>query len=72
MKHRLSLLFFVGWFFTISDPISAVPGAKLVSRFGPFPSEAECRAFRTDFLDTLTAYDVVPTETSNCEKYEGA
>jgi len=48
-KIYLSLL--GGWFFTISSNLPEYPGAKVVTRNGPFASETDCGGYRIMVMD---------------------
>lgn len=71
IRYNLAVLFFVGWFYFMRFPADA-PGAMVESRVGPFQTQEQCNAARSEAADVLGA--IIPMfEISNgCIKREGA
>lgn len=50
MKKLILSVLLVGWFFIITSDIPDFPGAKVVSRSGPFVTEVVCRNYKLEMM----------------------
>ena len=58
MKKAILSAILIGWFFTISSPLPDYPGAKTVTRDGPFASEMDCNDYRLMLIDVFEQFGV--------------
>ena len=67
----LGILFFVGWFYFMRFPAD-VPGVMVESKVGPYQSQEQCNAARSEASDSLGMIIPEFEISQGCYKVEGA
>ena len=71
IRNSFLVFFFVGWFYFMRFPADT-PGVMVESKVGPYQSQEECNAARSEAADSLGAIIPQFEISQGCYKVEGA